>query len=398
MMRVLLVSHSPNDPNGGASRVYHILTDGLAARGHEVQCLHLEDIAIPRAIRKLVHRCFLPSFMSRTAAPLLQQSRVPFDVLFSSNGMLSPLYKHLQTERVRPLLVNHAHGLTYFDKQALMSEVERGHANVSAIFRYCTGPLPLRWDTDGARYCDLSIVQNRRDEDLLLEKGFRHVERIPLGAHPEILAAGANAPKQADRDPLSLLWLGSWTERKGTYYLSSAFERICERFPEARLTIGGTGMTPQEIAAHFNETLREKIRVLPRVTVKEQITKMKENAIFLFPSLSEGFGFAALEALAMRMALVTTQTGLGGDLLVDRQHARIIPPASALHLADAVIELIERPELREQLAEHARRLAQTLTTERMVSAYERILKDALELRAGNALAVPPKRPGWKSLD
>lgn len=46
---------------------------------------------------------------------------------------------------------------------------------------------------------------------------------------------------------------------------------------------------------------------------------------------------------------------------------------SALHLADAAIELIERPELREHLAEHGRRLAETLTLERMVDTYERTL-------------------------
>ena len=87
--------------------------------------------------------------------------------------------------------------------------------------------------------------------------------------------------------------------------------------------------------AHFKASLREKIRVLPKATVQEQIAEFGGNAIFLFPSLAEGFGFAPLEALAMGMAVVTTHAGLGGDLLVDRQHACIIPTASALHLADA---------------------------------------------------------------
>ena len=82
-MRLLLVSHCPNDPNGGASRVYHFLTDGLRARGHEVQCLHLEDIEIPRVMRKLADRCLMPSFVSRSAERVLQQSSVPFDVVFA---------------------------------------------------------------------------------------------------------------------------------------------------------------------------------------------------------------------------------------------------------------------------------------------------------------------------
>jgi glycosyltransferase involved in cell wall biosynthesis len=380
-MRLLLVSHSASDPNGGASRVYHFLTKGLAARGHEVQCLHLDDIEIPSLISKLATRCLLPSFVSRTAARVLKQSGAPFDVLFSSNGMLSPLYKRIKAEVKRPLLVNHFHGLNYFDHQATMLETERGNERVSAIFRYCTGPLPVGWDSAGARRADLSIVQNKRDEDFLFEKGFRCVQRIPLAVHPEILAAGAGAPRQADRIPQNLLWFGSWTARKGMHYLPRAFERICERFPGAQLTIGGTGKTEQEIAMHFKESLRKRIRILSKATIREQTDVMSGNAIFLFPSLSEGFGFAALEALAMKMAVVTTQTGLGGDLLSDRQHARIIPAASALHLADAVIELMEHPELREHIAEHGRKLAETLTIERMIATYEQAFEEALEQRA-----------------
>ena len=33
-------------------------------------------------------------------------------------------------------------------------------------------------------------MQNRRDEDFLMGKGFRHAKWIPLAVHPEIMAAG----------------------------------------------------------------------------------------------------------------------------------------------------------------------------------------------------------------
>ncbi len=141
------------------------------------------------------------------------------------------------------------------------------------------------------------------------------------------------------------------------------------------------------ITAHFKDSLRGKIRVLPKVTVKQQIAELAGNAIFLFPSLSEGFGFAGLEALAMGMALVTTQTGFGGDFLADRQHARVIPAASALHLADGVIELMEHPELRQYLAENGRRLAEKLTLKRMIDEYEQAIEAALLLRTQGESAI-----------
>jgi glycosyltransferase involved in cell wall biosynthesis len=379
-MRLLLVSHCPNDPNGGASRVYHFLTDGLRERGHEVECLHLEDIEIPRVMWKLASRCFMPNFVSRTTARALERSSAPFDVIFSSSGMLWPLYKGLQRKSRRPLLVSHLHGACFFHHQATMGEVARGQMKVSAVYRYYTGALPPRWDMKGSRYSDLTIVQNKRDEDFLIEKGFKPLKRIPLAVHPEILAAGASAPKQAQRDPMRLFWSGSWVVGKGTNYLPRAFERICERFPETRLTLSGTGAGQKEIVAHFKDSLRERIRVIPSATVQEQIAEFSRNAIFLFPSLAEGFGFAPLEALAMGMAVVMTYAGFGGDLAVDRRHARIIPTASALHLADATIELMEHPELRQHMAEHGRKLAEELTIERMLGEYERVLEEARRMR------------------
>ena len=76
----------------------------------------------------------------------------------------------------------------------------------------------------------------------------------------------------------------------------------------------------------------------------------------------------------MGMALVTTQTGFGGDFLADRQHARVIPTASALHLADAVIELMEHPELRQYLAENGRQTRRKVdaeTDDRRIRAGDR---------------------------
>jgi glycosyltransferase involved in cell wall biosynthesis len=49
-------------------------------------------------------------------------------------------------------------------------------------------------------------------------------------------------------------------------------------------------------------------------------------------------------------------------------------------LADAAIELMERTELREHLEEQGRRLAETLTLERMVDTYERALEEGLHQR------------------
>jgi glycosyltransferase involved in cell wall biosynthesis len=365
-MRVLLVSHVAANPDGGSSRVYHLLTEGLRERGHSVRCLHLEDFRFPRGLGLPVKRLFLPQIASKAASAFLKED---FDVVMASSGMLFPLFRRLQRSARHPLLVHHLHGLSLFDHIAIHTETLRGHMSTSLVYKTITGRLPIFWDQQGARFCDMTIVQNGRDADVVEAAGGQPVRMIPLSLHPQIQKAGLGAPSMDVRDPFSLLWFGSWVERKGSFYLARAFRKVADRFPEARLTIGGTGMSRDALLSGFDESLRGRITVLPHISMAEHIAELARNSIFLFPSLSEGFGFALLEAMSMRMACVTTQTGLGGDFLRDRENALIVPAGSSLHLADATCALIEDAALRDRLARNAGKVADQFTVDLMVDRY-----------------------------
>ena len=162
-------------------------------------------------------------------------------------------------------------------------------------------------------------------------------------------------------------------------YIPGALRRVFEKYPEVSLTIGGTDKG-ERLKNSFASELRDRITVLPHISVEEQIALFGQNSIFLFPSISEGFGFALLEAMGMGMACVTTQTGIGGDYLRDRETALIIPSSSSLHLSHAISELLRDGGLRERLSLNGQALAQQFTTERMISGYEQIFQSGLKDR------------------
>ena len=81
------------------------------------------------------------------------------------------------------------------------------------------------------------------------------------------------------------------------------------------------------------------MKILPRIDLDEQLAEFNRHAIFIFPSLSEGFGLALIEAMAMGLACVTTSTGMMGDWITDRQEALLIPVASARHLANGMMRV-----------------------------------------------------------
>ena len=370
-MRLLLFSHSWNDPNAGASRVYNQLSEGLRNRGHEVQCLHRDDVSIHRLIEPVASRLWLPTCMSRRAS---RESLPTFDVIMASNGMLHPLFHRLKREKTTALLVNHVHGLSYFDYQATVTERLRGNRSSSSVHRWITGPLQARRDILGSRFADLTVVQNDRDLDFLAERGAAPIVNIPLSVHPRIEEAARSVPDPGTRSPLRLLWFGSWIVRKGANYLPRAFELIVDRCPDAHLTVGGTGLPAERLRTYFKPSLWPRIDFLPHISVEEQIALFGRSSIFLFPSISEGFGYALLEAMSLGLATVTTDTAFGADYLRDGQTALIVPSGSSLHLANAVVRLIEDASLRCSLAKNGQALSRNFSVERFISEYVEVFE------------------------
>jgi glycosyltransferase involved in cell wall biosynthesis len=374
-MKILLLSHARNDENAGASRVYHMLASALREGGHQVTLYHYEDLRVPRFLNYFALRLALPEFMFWR---FFREADHGYDVVFCSNGMAWRIFRKLRAKAVRPFLIHHIHGLTYFDHLAVITESLRGHVKLSPLLRALKGRFPIAWDAKGARYADAIVSQNLRDQDYIEDVRSQEashsgnpapIYQVPLALHPSLEEASHRIVAPADRDPFSILWFGSWRERKGNYYVNRAFREVKKKFPAATLTLGGTGSDPASVEAFFDPALRSSVRVLPRVDVATQIREYNAHSLFIFPSLSEGFGLAPIEAMAMGLACVTTQTGVGSDWIEDGKHAVVVTMASSEHLARGILRLMENDALRVRIAEEGRKMAQGFTLQRCVSDY-----------------------------
>ncbi|MCC7104103.1 MAG: glycosyltransferase [Chloroflexi bacterium] len=72
--------------------------------------------------------------------------------------------------------------------------------------------------------------------------------------------------------------------------------------------------------------------------------------VFVFPSLAEGFGLPALEAMACGCAVVTTDCGGVRAFARDGENCLMVPPGQPSALAKAIERLATGPALRETLA------------------------------------------------
>jgi glycosyltransferase involved in cell wall biosynthesis len=362
-----------------------MLTDGLRKRGHSVTTLHFEDFQTPgsRLPRLLVQRLAMPQWISHKAAKLDLQS---FDVIMSSGGLSYPIYKRLYPLKKRPVLVNHCHGGNggYLSN---LAEDRMGHTKCSWAYKTITGPFEFRWFRNGMLWCDVAILQSLREVGLAQNDYRRRAILIPPAVHPELLEASKVLHSLSARNPAKILWFGTWEGKKGAYYVPAAFRRVRQQRPDATLTLWGTGKSASELLGEFDPADREAIKVVPRISLPEQIDQYKTFSIFLFPSLSEGFGLTLPEAMSFGLAAVTTCTGFGGDHLEDGTNARVVFPSSP-HLTRAILGLIENDELRWRMAMAGRDVARTFTLERMLAAYEKAFIDAHELRSSQ---IPANR-------
>ena len=71
--------------------------------------------------------------------------------------------------------------------------------------------------------------------------------------------------------------------------------------------------------------------------------------VFAFPSVKEGFGLAALEALAAGVPLVASDIDVFRSFLTDGESALLHPVGDAAALAAALEHVAREPELRRRL-------------------------------------------------
>jgi glycosyltransferase involved in cell wall biosynthesis len=110
------------------------------------------------------------------------------------------------------------------------------------------------------------------------------------------------------RMPVRVLMVGNDFLRKGTHYLIEAFRLIKE--PSARLKIRGS--VPRGYAHRIQDP---RIEILGPVTKSGLDSLYRWANVFCLPSIDEGFGLAALEALAYGLPLVVTDNVGSADVL-----------------------------------------------------------------------------------
>lgn len=157
---------------------------------------------------------------------------------------------------------------------------------------------------------------------------------------------------QPDRQPVRkelgttqgpvLVTIGRLTDQKGHRYLLQALPRLLETWPQLCCVFVGEGEL-RDALHHMAIDLGVE-QACRFVGVREDIADILAAAdLFVLPSLSEGFPFVLLEALAMGRPVVASRVNGVPELIEDHKTGFLVPARDPQALARAIREVLSDP-------------------------------------------------------
>jgi len=378
-MRVLFAIHSPADERTAVYRAVQHRVEALRERGHQADLLAAGDLR-GRGPARLDPLLLAPALSRRRLA------RYDAVVFHSHLGWAFHAARPWLDPDRRVVTITSFHGLEPIYYAALARERARYGEQLSARFRLLHGHVVPRLLRFSCRQSDAVFCLNSNEAHYLTANGWAAPERIYR------LTNGVESECFMDRAPAArvrrLLFVGQWLPAKGTRDLVEAFTSLAGR-ADLELACVGTGAPEAQVLADFPEAVRGRIRIRPRVDRSALHAELAHADLFVFPSLSEGFSNALLEAMAAGLPVVATPVGAAVDLLRDGLNAAVVPAADAPALTARIESLLPHADLRAALGRAAQTTAREYEMRRVNQHFVDRLMHVMEWRPAARTAPWP---------
>lgn len=244
-----------------------------------------------------------------------------------------------------------------------------------------------------ARRADAFVAKTAEEANYAVEQlgvPSIRVHCIPNGVEDEFLTMVRRPSPRP-----TVIWIGTWIDRKGRSYLPDILSGLLALVPEAILHLVGTRASDAEVRSSFPRDVWSNLEVTA-FTDRAGVQAACAHAVAgLFTSYYEGFGKAVVEMMAVGLPLVSTPAGVARTLVKDGQTGFRFSPGDASGAARALARILLDPTLADQLGTAARRTASAYRWEFVGDAWVSLLDEVLAARRhashGRKIFIPPRR-------
>lgn len=186
-------------------------------------------------------------------------------------------------------------------------------------------------------------------------------DRLPRLSRSSVTPELARDSAAASWHPVELLFVGTWTRRKGLGFLIAGLAPLGPA--SYRLTIVGDATRDPVYAAKVHSALQKHPDVAERTRVLGVVDDLALAAtyagadVLVLPSLFEGYGMVLSEAVRAGLAVIATRTGAIPEVVRDGAEALLVPAEDVTALSQALHVVITDALAREQMQRHARERA-----------------------------------------
>jgi glycosyltransferase involved in cell wall biosynthesis len=174
-----------------------------------------------------------------------------------------------------------------------------------------------------------------------------------------------------------ILYVGQQSDYKNIKRLGDAHQKLLETYPDLGLVlVGKKNASALKNEAYFVKSGYKNIHFTNFVP-DDQLNWLFQNCTaYVFPSLMEGFGLPGLEAMAHGTPVVSSNATCLPEVYGDA--ARYFDPTDTLSMSLAINEVLDNPELRDNLAKKGKQKVAEYSWLRMAQQTHEVYTRALK--------------------
>jgi glycosyltransferase involved in cell wall biosynthesis len=231
------------------------------------------------------------------------------------------------------------------------------------------------------------IVSNRLDRIITVSEDSAREITKAFGVPAEKIRVVYNGLDSNEFHPLpeirkkpgSLIFVGNSEDRKkGLLYLLQALTHLPEN---VTLTVVDGGAPQRSFAPMLTEKydIARRVHFTGKIGPGELVRLYCEAEIGVVPSLYEGFGFPAAEAMACELPVVSSTAGALPEVVGEDGAGILVPPRDPAALAAGIRRLLGDPGLREKMGRAARqRVLKLFTWENAAREMVEVYREAID--------------------